>query len=306
MSSGIKEYDVGYVAANSTWHDMPQYKCLGEGVAVTLEQAREVLDYGIKKQPLYRCLSLAPVPDAYCITRTDKDIVIVPHVGDRFTVENNVKLLEQIERFVLPEFPDLQLDSVGTLYNGATAFLSLRIAEFQITGDESNNVAAIMFYNPIGFGCMRSCAHTTRIVCNNTARISMKQGEANGSLAKFRHTSGMAKRVADHMVTICQAQLGLKRMTETLEFLTTQQVNTEYVDTYLEKFFPSRRDPVLAILEEEGSMARGTKYHLYQSMTNYLDHTFSKKSDQAFATFDGITGNRAAKKDAVLDYLTTV
>ena len=316
MAHKIEKFDLGYVSANSTWHNQPQFKCLGEGAEITINQCREVLDYEIVKEPLFRFEGVPghhdKVEGAFCIVRPDHNIVLAAHVGTRYTAENNVAILDQVDRWLLPQYPDLKVDSVGTFCNGATAFLSLKVSEFTVRGDESPTATHLMYINPIGVGCIQSCVNSIRIVCRNTARMALRQGAANGSMQRFAHTSGAPTRVANAMVDMAEVFLGLKKMEDTLNELAEQSVDTKYVESFLEAFFPrnSAKESVLALFEGDQALTgqvKTSKYALYNAVTDHLDHnTTIRGGDQAGTMWDGITGLRAAKKEQVLQHLLTV
>jgi hypothetical protein len=191
MSAGIMEFDVGKVSGvQSTWHKLPQYTCFPDR-PITVAESVEVATYPIEKQQLYRGNGI-PV-DAWSLVRTDKDVTLVPAVGERFTIVQNHHMVNFISEHLLAVYPDLAIQSVGTLWNGATFFLNLSINEFQVKGDKSPTVTNLMYCNPLGKGSYVACAHSTRVVCANTARIAEAQGLANQSLKKFRHTARNGK-----------------------------------------------------------------------------------------------------------------
>jgi len=313
------ELDRGIVVGNSTWHGLPQYTVIGERW-VEMNEAMDIANYPIEKLPLFR--ANGSEAQAWEITRTDHDMPLVPHVGARFDATSNTFMLNVLNENLLAEFPDLKIESVGTLFNGATFFLNLRIDEFRVKGDRSKTITNLMYANPLGRGSYTACAHNTRIVCNNTEQVAQAQGAMNKSLKKFRHTASATTRINEHLVDIAEVKLDLKRHIMVLDHLSCVDADRAMVNAFLDQMFPMPKEEgraqSIAKNNREKYMTtwngqRDTldnptsKYSLYQAYTDTLDHKLtSRGADAAAVQWDGITGSRASKKQAALDYLTIV
>jgi len=322
MSHGITDIDKGFVNAVSTWHGLPQYVCLNR--AVTMKEAASVLNFEIEKRQLTRLgnRGQAILVGAWSLVRPDHDFTLVDSVGERFQVLNNNHMMKIIDEFVLAAYPDLEIESVGTLWGGATVFINLKMGEFAIKGDSSKSVTNLMYANPLGKGSYLACAHSTRIVCNNTLRMAEAQGAANKTLAKFRHTATAGARIKDHFIDLAEVKLGMKSFVKQMEELAKQGVNSEYLDNFLNEFFPmpeeagrgrtmaeNNRDSLAGIFEGGQHMVKAvsqSKYGLLNAYTDFIDHeTISRNSDAAAIRWDGVNGIRAASKDEVLSWLTS-
>lgn len=320
MSHGITEIDLGYVFAKSTWHRLKQYVCLDR--PITLEEAYKVVSFEIEKRQLQRLNNSGkPVNvDAWAIVRPDYDQTLVDSVGERFQVLNNKQMLKVIDEFILAAYPELEIESVGTLWGGATVFINLKLGEYGIPGDSSSNVTNLMYANPLGKGSYIACAHSTRIVCNNTLRMATAQGAANKTLAKFRHTSTAGERIKDHLIDLAEVKLGMQSFTEQMEVLSKQSANNEYVDAFLNKFFPvsekegrgltiaeNNRTQLMEIYESKQEMTTAvafSKYGILNAYTDLTDHySTMRNSDEASVIWDGVNGTRASKKDQAIAWL---
>ena len=316
MSAGIMEFDLGKVSGvKSTWHRLPQYDCIPNR-PITVAEAEAIATYPIEKQQLAR--PDGSLVDAWAIVRTDKNVTLVPAVGDRFTIVQNHHMVNYISEHLLALYPDLAIQSVGTLWNGGTFFLNLAINEFQVKGDKSPTVTNLMYCNPLGKGSYTACAHTTRVVCANTARVAEAQGLANQSLKKFRHTASAKGKINEHLIDIAELKLELKRHEEKLNFLAGEEIDTTQVDAFLNQLFPvpekdgrgktiatNARSGIMDIFEGEQRSTLtlpNTKYGLFQAFTDYADHVATNRNgDEASVMFDGIAGIRADKKQKALD-----
>ena len=321
MSAGILELDTGFVSGGGTWHGLPQYKVIPDR-PITMAEALEVADYPILKRPLFRKNMLGEYEEAEAweVIRTDHDAVLVPHVGSKFSSTSNKFMLSYIDEHLLAQYPDLKIESVGTLFNGATFFLNLKVYEFQIKGDKSPTITNLMYANPLGRGAYIGCAHNTRIVCNNTERVAETQGLTNESLKRFRHTASAAQQINDHLVDMAALKLGLQQHEEQLNFLAGIDITQDDIEKFMDFAMPfpevegrartnasAARTQFMHIFEggQANTMNNGfTKYGLYCAYTDFTDH-YNKgaSSDEGAILFDSLMGQRAGKKQSALDWL---
>jgi hypothetical protein len=244
-------------------------------------------------------------------------------VGNQFVVLDNLFILNFVHEHLLAKFDGLEIESVGTLFNGATSFINLKLAEFQIKGDQSPTLSRLMYYNPLGMGAYKAGAHSIRIVCNNTLRAASGEAAANKTLAKFRHTRTAGERINGHLEELASVQLGLKEQVDTLDLLASKPVTETMVKTYMEKLFPTqdngkpkegrslslavnKQEEVLAVFEKGEAMTRETAtsaYGLLQATTYYYDHNTIRNGDTASRMWDGMVGDRAKKKDTAFKML---
>jgi len=323
MAHGIMEFDRGIVQGESTWHGLPQYQVIADR-SITFDEAMDVARYPLVKCPVFRekePQQFEVIDDQFCITRFDKNVVLVPAVGSKFELMDNSYMLNKINEGLLYEYPDLKIESAGTLFNGATFFLNLRVGEFRVKGDASPTVTNLMFSNPLGRGSYVACAHNTRIVCNNTERAAEAQGVLNASLKKFRHTRSAATKIQEHLLEMAELQLELKKRYEALNWLARQPITDADLDAFLDGIMPlpevdgrtktiaqNSRKGILDIVHgrqhQETLDEPMTKYGLYMAFTDWVDHgKTSRNSDEASITYDGLLGGRADQKEKVYQSL---
>jgi phage/plasmid-like protein (TIGR03299 family) len=327
MSHGIQKHDRGFVFG-TTWHNLENYIQLER--PVTVIEAESVLDYPLEKVPLFRKNeNTGSFEETNChgIVRSDHDILLTDgcSIGTRYTVENNIAMLRRIDEFLLARYPDLMIESVGTLFNGQTAFINLRVEENQIKGDKSPTETNLLYSNPIGNGSYLAYAHSTRVVCNNTLNISKAQAAVNKTLRKFSHTKNATAKIQEYLIDLSEVFLGLKHHTESMNLLASRPSTTQNIDNFMDEFFSledkkekgktiakNNRETFLTVFEkQEKTMESETahsRYGILQAYTDFIDHEGRKteKTDEASIRWDSITGIRASKKNKALDYLLTV
>jgi len=325
------EEDRGVVWGD-TWHGLPQY--VQQEAPVSIQQATDVLNYPIETRPLFT-VDAAGVPrqvQACCVVRTDTGRVLVPHTGVRFTPMNNAVLLRTMEARLLNSNPDLKIESVGTLFGGATAFINVVLERYHIKGDDSETLTRLMYYNPLGIGGYKVGMHNVRIVCNNTLRMASAQAQANKTLVMIPHTENAATRVSDQLFDMSLVLVEAQGFRKSVESLVDVPIRTtEELDRLLALLFPEpeQDEPEHDTKEEVRSAQRKnqeavrklydagiegvapqyqrTRYALLQACTQMIDHpeTIRQNNDLAFVQWDGIVGDRASNKDHILTILLT-
>lgn len=332
MSSGLLEEDRG-ICRFQTWHQFPGY-LIQEDAPITTEQVKGILNYPIERRQLFRMGDngqTEPVP-AYCIIRTDTGRVLVSHVGVRFTPMNNVVLADAIESRLLRHNPELSVESVGTLFGGATAFINVVLERYRIKGDDSETLTRLLYYNPLGVGGYRVGVHNIRVQCANTLRMAKAQSEANKTLAVIPHTEGAATTIADKLFELSSILGASKDFRAGVESLVDMPVrNQQELDDLLKLLFPapgddepenSTKQDVITLQhklrERVGNIFnegvdgiepayQRTRYSLLQACTYVVDHpdVIRAGNDLAFVVWDGIVGDRANNKEHFLTILLT-
>jgi len=321
MSHGIMEIDSGYVWGD-TWHGLPQYIVLDRPVKE--EEAIKVLNFSCNKQQLYRKQrdgEFVPA-EAWEIVRTNEDIPLVPHVGKQFNEGNNLNILTDHILPAMKEFPSLKIESVGTLWSGATVFVNLKVSDYYIKGDQSNIMNRLMWYNPMGKGGYKTCAHSIRVVCNNTLRAAHGEGKDNGSMVVIRHCQNAKERIGRAMDDIARNFMELETQQQLLERLTKHPMNSVRIKKFLDEFIPmpanledravtmrnNSRDEVMTQFNTDQALdvkIKASGYALLQAVTYVLDHGKATKcNDKASIVWDAMVGYRANSKDKALDILS--
>ena len=334
MAHCIEEFDRGAVAGfvNETdtevtlaWHRHPAYEIL-ESTSVPEDMAAKIFSVPMVKIPSCRPDGRV-IPKSFHIVRTDHDVIVAPHVGDQFNLIEGKVLWNTISENFLTNFPDLKIESVGTLKNGQLTYVNLKLSTIYIKGDLSPILNRMMVYNPIAMGSYAINLNNIRVVCMNTLRAAEMRGAAAGQLFKVSHTSSAAQKIVNIMEGMATAELKLKSLEDDLNMLADQSVDTKYIDAYLNALFPvskskkvdgekAKRSETMAkrksnvireIFESDQSLAPAqvhSKYALLQATTNMFDHAKTRKtSDMMDVAWDGLCGNRANKKDRALQYL---
>lgn len=304
------------VVHGTTWHELDCY--IQQNHPVTNEQARNVLNYDLAKRRLFR--EDGTPTKVFEVYRTDTNSVLVDSCTKTYTIMNNLYLFNYIEEFVLSQAPDIEIESVGTLFSGAIAFVNLKLGEFHIKGDESSTINRLMYYNPLGRGSYKACTHNIRVVCKNTLNAAEAQGAANDTLIKVPHRKNSEVKLSQGIADLAGVKMGFDDLQNQLKELTSKTFTRETIEMTVKnglfaqevselrvKNAVERVESILENTREEYTgTTRSSRYALLQSFTNMLDHTISKKSDITYAQWDGLVGIRAGAKNRILKQLLAV
>lgn len=338
MSHGILEDDAG-VVWGTTWHQMTQYLQLDR--APTVEEVRQVLDFPIEKRRLYFRVerengsSRRRQAAAHCLYRPDTARVLVPAVGERYALIDRTALVNWIEENLLKEYPDLVLESAGTFWGGRIAFINMVLERFHIKGDGSENLNRLMYYDPLGerYGV---CAHTVRVVCNNTLAMASDESLAKGAMFRVKHTEGAHEAITKHLVDLAETRLACKQRRIELEALAKVRVKPVFVKAFTSAMFPvpdrgdrklteaeekalerqlvnvrARRNGVEAVFDQDPQhleKVSHTAYGLLNAFTYWTDHVRPVKesaTDDGTRFWDGLTGWSGEEKGKAHEWLVT-
>ena len=322
MAHAIFEEDQG-VVWGTTWHHVPSYKELER--PVTIIEAMDTLNVPLRLEPLYfKENGNDKNIRGFSIVRSDNGRVLKEYVGPRFVLEDSRGLVNYISEHLLAAFPDLKIESVGTLFHGATQFVNLVVDRFHVKGDKSETLCRLMWWNPIGSGSYKVCAHGVRVVCNNTLRAADAQADAAGATRKMRHVAGGFRRMNEIMAGMTEKFLGLQRQKEILNNLASMPVTSTYVRQFSRALYPNmpqeneRRNA--NILEKRIELqelfngvaatdmtpeVRFSRYGLLNAVTYQIGHPQNLRTDTdlAMVQWDALTGDRGDVADRALALL---
>lgn len=313
MAHGITSIDRG-VVQGTTWHQLQQY--IQQDGPVTPDQAISVLDYPIEKRQLTRHVNGKPVlAKAWEVVRGDTNTPLVDHVGQDFAVMSNRVLFDYINSTILAEFPDVGIESVGTLWGGSTAFVNLNVGEFQVKGDKSKTVSRLMYYNPLGKGKYKVCAHSIRVVCNNTLRMATNEAIASGLLRMVSHTKNAEANIKGAMGEMLALRQAFLEEKELMDAFAAKAIKQAELDAFFGQWLPKDEDAsdskdtrrtnlitgITNQFEKDQALAGGTAYGLMNAVTYWYDHEIPNRgNDTAAVIWDGMVGGRSDRKvDAV-------
>lgn len=238
MAAGILKEDRGIVGFGEmyggTWHRLAQYVVIDGPVPIP--DAVDLLNYEVRKQQMY-LQDGTLVKDAFCLQRMDSGTVVYPSVGPGYEVMSGLTVMANLLASVLGT-GEVEIESIGTLWNGRVQFINMNLDRIVVPGDESDVFSKLLVGNAFGGNALIGCAHDIRVVCNNTYRWAMSKGKANGTFARFLHTANAATRMADHAQALADVRREKAHHQELLAWLANQTMTGADVDAFLSAFVP--------------------------------------------------------------------
>ena len=326
MSAGILKYDAGVLAEGTAWHNNPQYEILPDGVMVSIEKARICATFPIEKKATWVIEGCDDplASGAYAIVRTDTEpwTVLAPAVGARYVALPHREILDAIHEGILKQFP-LEICGTGTLNNGRTWWIQMKIDNFRVFGDDSPNELRLCYSQSYGETSHMVFCTLTRIVCQNTLRMAVDQSILSNLMQKLRHTSGAGAKITAKMEAMAEINLGLSKHRQMLNELASYTMSDTLVNGFINEFFP-KLDPKAsprAINAREDSVSRvlglfnggnkalvgvtaHSKYAMLNAFTDWADH-YSPSRDKTGVDrwMNAQNGSLATLKDKAVEWL---
>jgi hypothetical protein len=332
MAHMIERDDIGMVAGlvkstdteiTPTWHGHPNYEVLNS-YSVPSDMAAKAFSTKFTKVQSYTP-DMQPIDGAFHIVNETGSLV-APMVGNQYVATDRPALWNYIEENFLASFPDLGIESAGTLMNTRIAFVNFKINEMNIKGDNSPTLNRLMLFDPIGCGALNVNQNCVRVVCHNTLTAAKNQAHYGESKFKISHTRSAASRVNEALDLIAETKMNLARLEENLNVLAGSEVTIDDVNGFLDHMFPiknpnaedgkknrgdtmaiKKREAVLNIFENDQDMAPSiarSRYSLLNAFTNFTGIAKTgKRTDKMAIEWDNLTGNRAGQKQKALEYL---
>lgn len=228
------------------------------------------------------------------------------------------------------EAVNVPVETIGSLRNGAHLFISTKLPQFSVKGDEMQDY--LLVSNPMDGGESAEILRTpVRVVCANTLRLGKQRGTETYRIV---HDENARKRMFDWLYGLYQkavAQAALIK--EACEVLATYKVKDADAVEVLERVYPeprklrvtapsevmkkrerhrlyasehmtTNREQALKLFKGDGRGAQtkaacGTAWGLYNAVVEYEDYRWARSPQQALES--SVFGARAKVKDAAFD-----
>lgn len=299
---------------------------------IDFAEARSILDFEVVTEPIFRPTGTVvskdgkhtyevhgeQVPEIYNLVRTDThDILpIGKSVGREFTPVNHTEMFDFLRDKILPEMPELALETVATMYGGASSLITADFGDgFRLPNDQSEHRTRIIFSNPMGRGSLVLGFTNIRVVCQNTLRAARREVMHSADGFKVHHSTNVQAIVEKALDSIHKQVVDAKSLREMQTVLATTQVNSEQVRNVLDAVYPltkfdkgssgytraeNTREEVMQQFEggeTAQTMDGKTAWSLFNSFTYpiFNPKKLSARIDKAELAYSGMIGNRADK-----------
>lgn len=291
------------------WHQKGQ-SGLGEMTAEEALEAAYLANWNVRKTPLQTVATVdvggeempfqLDVPRQYASVRTNpvtKTPEVMGVVGEHYVPIQNEEHADFLNALV--DESGAHFETAGSLNGGKNVFITMQMPDFMnVGGKDPHKLYLSAFNSHDGNGSFKLLVTPVRVVCANTQAAAMKNFVSSFGV---RHTRN-AKN------TIQQAREALEltfKYGEAFEAEMEKLLNTKFsvkqMDGFMQKLWtPPAKDSSRTILtrhEEKLTVVkglfvssptltdvRGTKYAMYNAVTEYLDHFSPTPSTQDAAS----------------------
>lgn len=284
--------------------------------SIPVEEARQIFDYNVIKEQSCRPDG-TPIPKQFHLVREDHNALLdtAVGVGEEFSVAcQPVEAFDFIVKEIMPQLPDLRIETVATMYNGATCFLNLTYKDgFSLPNDESEHFTNILYCNPLSRGRISVVSHAVRVICMNTLARALKDGTG----FRISHTTNARHLVEVALETIKNEIIAMEEMKEKMTFLAQKEITPAQVNHILDRILPIKEDAhqkgitrtknarneVMEQFEKDDSFTKPTFWSFFSANSYLSEHPLHKQNriDGAQVAFENIIGARSNHKNAIFD-----
>lgn len=322
MGHGIKEHDIGY-CKGTTWHNLPQYAQLDR--AVTLDEALKVFEFeaDVEKLPNHVVVGDQTLEsNSYSIVRKDKNVVLNGAVGHQYTLSDMTDITKLAYGQIVDAFNDaeneVEIETVGTLSNGACKFLSMSFDTHKVYGDESETKNRLMVTDDVRGGGIKTLLSQIRTVCANTRAWAIQSAS---DIKTTRHTRNCNDKVKSFVIDMAQIQLDMLNQRELLDSLAKADPITTYQQkVVLDAIYPinedskrlspnvGRQDAILQVFNDgqdglDGKYSK-TPYAFLNAITNRVCREEGRSGTSG--DWDNIAGRKAELKEVAVKTISNV
>lgn len=285
--------------------------------SIDIDQARSLLDFQVVTEPICRPNG-EEVADIFNLVRTDTNEVlpIGKSVGREFTPMNHIELFDFLKDRILPQMPELKLETVATMYGGASSLITGNFGEeFHLPNDNSGHRTRILFSNPMGRGSLLLGFCSVRVVCQNTLMKARREVMRSADGFKIQHSTNVQYAAMSAFNSILAQVEEAKELREMQTVLANKEVSAEQVRNILNRVYPlekydkgsagytraeNTRNEVLRQFESgetAQTMDKKTAWSLFNSFTYPIFNPVktSARTDMAEVAYSGMAGTRADK-----------
>jgi phage/plasmid-like protein (TIGR03299 family) len=280
-------------AGDVPWHG------LGTNVPADLTPAQMLeaagLDWTVSKVPAYAEIAgqkIAIGQSALVRSSDDKMLDVVP--DDWHPIQNEAAF-EFFNDFVMAG--DMAMETAGSLHEGKIVWGLAKVKDgFDLFKGKDVIESYLLFTNFHRFGSANDVRLTpTRVVCRNTLAVSLNQRVQN--MVKITHRKKFDPDQVKVMLGIAHEKI--LKYKEMSEYLTTKRFDSNSLNSYFKKIFPTGSQKVMGNTDENSNdfsrnaklaltvmdsqpgaeLGEGTWWQPFNAVTYMTDHLMGRSAD---------------------------
>lgn len=287
--------------------------------SIGMDEAEKAFCFRIEKRQSYD-INQRKIPGHYHLVRNDTDDIIPSaSVGEKFHPYDHIDVFRYVNESILPSYPEMKFETIGTLHGGGTGLITAVIGEpFKVPGDESQCFTRMVISNPcngcgslmIGFCIVRELsnvcipvdvqkASNAGISIHHTKNANSYVSEAISSIGSFIEESDKIKN------SICQLS-NRKFDDEQLKLCLDCYIRLpgEYGSRGYNKALEERNEVIAQFTGAETAMQipDDTAWKAFNafSFPIFNPKRYTSSMDAAEVAYEGMVGDKMKKVDYIL------
>ena len=298
-----------------------------ERKVLTIEEAASAVDFEILKKPSFDEEGRR-IPRHYHLVK-DTDNTFVPScgIGEKFTAIQHRDVFKKVVEEVMPQFPEMKLETAGTIYGGGIGLFTFRVGDlFNIKGDKSPNELRLFISNPCnGSGSLVMGFTHVRLFCHN--QIAAAKMEARKDGWHIQHSKNGYELVGSAVKDVAYQISAAKELKARCDFLASIPVSRAALDACLDRIYPfgklkegtagytrmlKMREAVVEQFESgktaQEMEGQKTGWTLLNSFTYPVFHPdkMGERTDEANIAYDGMVWGKSQRVNRMLDLVQSV
>jgi len=299
MSHEMYEQDHAVYVGKPAWHGLGTVIENVPTIAEALELSKMDFDVVLSNPLVARFLDPSLGYDNntkqskfYATVRTDTDEVLG-------VVNKNYKIVQNSELFdIAGSVPGLQVETAGTLFNGAQSYILMKDDEWAVNGSDEMHEYLCLMNSHNGTLSLSALPTSIRVVCNNTLSWAISEGSQR--MIKLKHTGDIDAKILSlkealdewkaHKAAFRGAvqQLGAKRWS-------AEEIQSFWIDCY--EMFEGEIPRARSSYTQEEHNSRKKAMTTIQGFTETFDKEVKEfGGDSAWLAANAVTNWRQHKK----------
>lgn len=275
-----------FFATRTAWHG------LGQKVesAQTSEEAIKLanMDFIIEKRPLYTQLDkdiqgvMIEVPNKFATVRTDMNIPLGV-VGKTYTVLQNTEAFKFVDELVGSK--QAIFESAGVLYNGEKIFLTCKLPEQMIIGNDVADCYFFLHNSHDGSKSVEMAFSTVFIVCENTLNMALR---ASKRKQKIKHTSNIIGGLFNAASIMGITKQRIEKETEVFKAMTKVNLSDEQIQKLIKMAMYPEMEAVNP--EEYSTRFKNIMEDAFEYVTTNEAQIIPERNHTLWGFYQGING----------------
>lgn len=287
--------------------NVPVYNELGVNIAEAADSETAMrlagLDWTVEQKPIQVCGG-RKIEGFYANVRSD--------TGDTLgLVTERYKAVQNAEAFAFTDEllgNGVRYETAGCLRDGKRVWMLARMEshnDYKLAGDDC--IPYLLFSNNHdGKGSVRVCLTVTRVWCQNTLNLAIKNAQRTWTM---RHVGDVKGKIEEARKTLQLTERYLGMMQQQAENMTTVTISPDFMREFSEKLFPidehatdRKNENAIAAQQllqniyktkDDVQPYKGTAWGAYLALTDYASHarenrkTTTSQENRFVSLFDG-------------------